>query len=171
MKNDNRLIKEIKAALKSEDTESHLKVFQNEIKMLLELEYVLSVINFVNQLDTIFTRIKDKFEVVEMYIKLIEPGKYQYLNCFLELDESSNAEINKEINKHLNKFSVSSIEYFLDNFAISIDLKEYSKNDLSEKIYKKMLSVEMQKLLNFVVLENDVTMNNSDISNLRKIKI
>ena len=97
MKNDNRLIKEIKAALKSEDTESHLKVFQNEIKMLLELEYVLSVINFVNQLDTIFTRIKDKFEVVEMYIKLIEPGKYQYLNCFLELDESGNAEINKEI--------------------------------------------------------------------------
>ena len=92
--------------------------------MLLELEYVLSVINFVNQLDTIFTRIKDKFEVVEMYIKLIEPGKYQYLNCFLELDESGNAEIHKEINKHLNKFSVSSIEYFLDNFAISIDLKE-----------------------------------------------
>lgn len=169
MVNDNRLIKEIKEALKSDDTENHLKEFQNEMKMLLELEYVLSVINFVNQLDTIFTRIKDKFEVVEMYIKLIEPGKYQYLNCFLELDESGNAEINKEINKHLKKFSVNSVEYFLDNFSISIDLEEYSKNDLSEKIYKKMLSGEMQKLLNFVVLENDVKLNNE--TNVKKIKL
>ena len=40
MKNDNRLIKEIKAALKSEDTESHLKVFQNEIKRSFDAKYI-----------------------------------------------------------------------------------------------------------------------------------